>query len=293
MKKLIFSLALMAATLLSASAQEKTKTYDFGDIKSLNVGYSYQVFVTEGNSDQVKIEYDSKFEDYIKIVYVAESHQLSVTMKENLPKKLTVGHQPRINVYLEMNDISNIDLSGACNVTFEGSFKADELDVELSGASKLNKLDVKGKKLDFSCSGASNGTMSGDFSDKADLDLSGASKMTFTGNSKEMSAEISGASNLTCRGKFNSVETGCSGASKLFLEGSADNAEYECSGASNVESKNFIVKNVKAALSGASKAEVHATTNLTYMVSKASKIVYYGDASLKNISTDNIIRGIF
>ena len=51
MKKLIIILAVLTSAFISANAEEKTKTYDFGDIRSLNIGYNYQVHVTEGNSD--------------------------------------------------------------------------------------------------------------------------------------------------------------------------------------------------------------------------------------------------
>ena len=292
MKRIVLMLALMAATIFSASAEEKTKTYDFGDIKSLNVGYCYQVHVTEGNSGKVKVEYDSKFEDYMKVRYNSDAKGLSITMSDNLPKKMIVGKEPRIHVYLEMNEISRLDLSGACNVTFEGDYRSDDLDIDLSGASRLTQLNIKGKSLDIECSGASKCSLTGDFHNDVDMDVSGASNLYYEGNSKELNAEISGASRLQCIGNYDKVDTECSGASKLCLEGTADNAEFDGSGASSIEAKNFVVKDVKLALNGASKADVNATGSLTYNVGRASKIIYYGDAILKNVSTDsNVVRG--
>ena len=291
MKKFILTLAVLAATIC-ASAEEKTKTYDFGDIKILNVEYNYQVYVTKGNSGKVKIEYDSKFEDYLKVKYYADGKSLSISMDDRLPNMLKTGKQPRINVYLEMNEITKVDLSGACTVTFEGEYKAGELDIEVSGASKLNYLKIDGRNLDADCSGAAFCKISGNFTEDVELDLSGASKMEYAGNSKVFEAEISGASKLSFSGKYDNTEVTCSGASKANMEGSSESAEYECSGASNIEAEDFIVKNVKASLSGASRAEIHATDNLTYMVSRSSKIVYYGDAVLKNVSTDtNVVKG--
>ena len=292
MRKLIITLAVLVSALFSANAEEKTKTYDFGDIKSLNIGYNYQVHVTEGNSDQVKIVYDSQFEGYMDVTYNKDMHKLNISMKDNLPKKMRMGHLPRINVYLEMNDVARLDISGAASVDFEGEFKSNELDINLSGASKISQLNIKGKSLNFDCSGASKCVIGGNFSEEVELDLSGASRLDYTGNSKEFNAEISGASKLTFSGNCKETEIRCSGASSAKLEGSTDNGEYECSGASMIEAKDFVAKNLHTVLSGASKADVHATANLTYSVSRACKITYYGDAVLKNLSPEsNVVRG--
>ena len=271
MKKLFITLTVMALALFAANAEEKTKTYDFGDIRSINVGYMYEVFVTEGNSDEVKVVYDSKFEDYIQVKYTSEKRKVSISMKDNLPKVLTTGQLPRIKVYLEMNDIENLQLSGAVTVNFEGEYKAGEAKIEISGASKIKNLNIKGKSLDFTCSGASKADIEGNFSGDVDIDLSGASKVEYTGNCKEINVEASGASYAD-------------------MEGASEDAEFECSGASNIQAKKFITKNATVYLSGASKADVHATSNLAYSASRACKITYYGDAVLKNLSPDTNVR---
>ena len=273
MRKFIITLAVLAMSAFAVNAEEKTKTYDFGDIRSLNIGYNYQVHVTEGNSDEVKVVYDSKFEGYMQISYSSETHRLSISMKDNLPKNLRVGNQPRINVYLEMDDMVKLDISGAASVTFEGEFRSRDLDIDLSGASK--------------------GSVTGNFTEEVELDLSGASKFSYTGNSNSLSTEISGASKFTFAGDFRETDIRCSGASSAQMEGSSDSAEYECSGASRIEAKEFVVKDLKTVLSGASRAEVHATSSLIYSASRSCKITYYGDAVHKNISPDsNVVRGI-
>ena len=111
-------------------------------------------------------------------------------------------------------------------------------------------------------------------------------------SSRHGSLYLNSASPTTLSGDYKDTDIRCSGASSVQIEGSADNGEYECSGASRIEAREFVVKNLKTVLSGASKAEVHATTNLTYSVSRSCKITYYGDAVLKNLSPDsNVIKG--
>ena len=217
---------------------------------------------------------------------------LVMNMDKKMPKKLTMGRLQQIHVYVEMDKISSLEISGAASVTFEGEYKGEDLRIELSGASKIHNLNIDGKSLKFTCSGASNGSIEGSFAGNVDLDLSGASKLKCNCNGKEFSAEVSGASRLDFEGECTAADVRCSGASSASLEGSATEAEFECSGASRIEAEDFITKNLRADLSGASKAEVHATSNLTYTVSRACKIVYHGDAVLKNLTSEpNVVKG--
>lgn len=286
------TLASLTLALFSADAEEKTRTFNFGDIESLDINYCYQVHVTEGESGSVKIVYDSAFDEFIVADYNSESRMLVMNMDKKMPKRLTVGRSPQIHVYVEMDEITALQISGAASVTFDGEYKGNDLRIELSGASKISNLNIDGKSLRFTCSGASSGSIDGSFAGNVDLVLSGASRLDCNCDGEEFSAEVSGASKLDFEGECDSADVRCSGASSASLEGRATEAEFECSGASKIEAEDFITKNLRANLSGASKAEVHATSNLTYTVSRACKIIYHGDAVLKNLTSEpNVVKG--
>lgn len=286
------TLASLTLALFSADAEEKTRTFNFGDIESLDINYCYQVHVTEGESGSVKIVYDSAFDEFIVADYNSVSRMLVMNMDKKMPKRLTVGRSPQIHVYVEMDEITALQISGAASVTFDGEYKGNDLRIELSGASKISNLNIDGKSLRFTCSGASSGSIEGSFAGNVDLVLSGASRLDCNCDGEEFSAEVSGASKLDFEGECDSADVRCSGASSASLEGRATEAEFECSGASKIEAEDFITKNLRANLSGASKAEVHATSNLTYTVSRACKIIYHGDAVLKNLTSEpNVVKG--
>lgn len=286
------TLASLTLALFSADAEEKTRTFNFGDIESLDINYCYQVHVTEGESGSVKIVYDSAFDEFIVADYNSKSRMLVMNMDKKMPKKLTVGRSPQIHVYVEMDEITALQIGGAASVTFDGEYKGNDLRIELSGASKISNLNIDGKSLRFTCSGASSGSIEGSFAGNVDLVLSGASRLDCNCDGKEFSAEVSGASKLDFEGECDSADVRCSGASSSKMTGSATEAEFECSGASKIEAEDFITKDLRADLSGASKAEVHATSNLTYTVSRACKIIYHGDAVLKNLTSEpNVVKG--
>ena len=291
MKRILMTLAAALIALLSANAEEKTKTYKFGDIRSLEVGYLYEVYVTEGNSNKVTVIYEEDYEKHLTVKYRKDESKLSLELND-IPKKFKRGNQPHISVYLEMNDIASISLSGAGKATFKGTYKTDRLDLDLSGATSLRGLQINGNNMEADCSGAASLELTGNFSQGVDIDLSGAAKIDYKGNSDTLESDISGASDLYCNGHFETAKITCSGASNAELEGKAMTAEYECSGASSIDAEDFLVKTAEVGLTGASKAKVNASDDLYHDVSRASKMTYYGNAELHNMNADsNIVKG--
>ena len=273
MKKLFITLAAAAIAMLAANAEEKEKVYNFGEITSINAGFSYEINVTHGRSDKVKVVYDSEMEDLLEIKYSSTTKSLNLFVKKDIQKmfKNKSKNATRVQVYLEMKDIKSIDLSGAAGV---------------------NSLQINGMTLDADCSGAASAYITGNFTGKMEVDISGAAKMELNSNSAQLDADISGASKFICDGSFNKCEIVCTGASSATIKGKAGNAEYECSGASSIDAEDFIARSVDLELTGASKAKVHATSELRHNVSRASKMTYYGNAKLVNLSNDsNIVNG--
>ncbi len=291
MKRLIFTLAAITLGVVSANAEEIEKIYDFGDIKEINASYNYQINVTYGKSGKVKVVFDKDIEKELDIRY--SSQNKSIVMKRNSQKQYgNINNEP-IQVYLEMDEITTISISGASKAVFDGKFKAEDLEVELSGASSISDLLVNGKKLEANCSGASKAAISGNFTDDIELDLSGAVKLEYNGNSDILDADLSGASRLNCNGNFSTCTIVCTGASNAEISGKGTQADFECTGASSIDAKEFIVKTAEVELTGASKAKVYATDNLYHNVTRASKMTYYGEGKLHDRSenTKNIVKG--
>ena len=288
---MIITFVATVLAVFTLNAEEKTKTYEFKKITGIEAEFNYDIYVTHGRSDVVTVIYDNMYEGYMSVEHYPMSGTLSLEMNE-LPRKLRNSGHPNIKVYLEMTDVKDIDLSGAASITFQGEFSSSDLKIELSGASHLHALKVKGASLSADCSGASNANIAGIFTDEVEVEISGAADLTFNGRADSLDGEISGAAQFD--GEFN-VETcsiECSGAASANVEGSVKKLTLDGSGACSIGTKEFIAEDVNISLSGASKAKVYASKTLKYDVSRTCKMTYYGDAELENISEDNnIIRG--
>lgn len=290
MKKLLLTLSIAALSLLAASAEEKTKVYDFGDIRSLEVSYLFDIHVTAGNSDKVTVIYEEEYEKHLRVKYRKDESKLCLELND-VPKKFKRGNQPHITVYLQMNEIEDISLTGASTAEFEGKFKSTDLYIGMSGATKLKNLQVRGDALKIECSGASKAKLSGSFTEEIEVNLSGASDLTCSLDTDRLEGELSGASRFTNEGKVKDCEIEASGASRISMTGSGETIEIQGSGASSLDLKEFPVMVAYVELSGASKASVNASKTLRHNVSRTCKMTYYGEAVLQNLNEDNVVRG--
>lgn len=304
MKKILAIAILLVTVLVNAGAKEKSLKYDCGDIVSIKQGSSYSVsfefHITKGRSKSVEVVYDSELEEQIRdfeldVNFSEADRRLYVGIKE-LPRrfgriKLPLKPMP-VKVYLEMDEISSIDLSAASSAYFDGSFLSSDLEIELSGAANfVTPLKVDGKSLSLDCSGASNVSVYGDF-DEVSIDASGASYIDYRGNSKNIDGDFSGASKLYLQGDSRNSEIECSGASNMEIKGSCEKIDLEASGACKIDAKDYCVKSAVIELSGASIAKITVIDELRHDVSPASKLTYYGNPRMVNLSEiKNVVQG--
>lgn len=289
MKKYLLTLAAIAIAAIAAMAEEKTKTYNFGEINGIEAGMNYQIHVTKGKSDKITVVYDSMYEQYMNIRHAGNVLHLGI---EELPRKLRSMNIKPIKVYLEMDFIREVELSGAASASFSGEFQARNLNIDLSGATKLHGLHINGETMSIDCSGASDLTISGNFTSEIEVDLSGAADMEFDGKCLELDCELSGACSLkgsvSCR--TGSIE--CSGASRTNLTGNADKLSIDGSGACSIDTEGIAADMVHIRLSGACKARVTASGQIYHDIARSCKMTYFGDAELHNQNEDsNIVRG--
>lgn len=289
MKRLFLTLAVVATAIICADAEERSKTSSFGIIRSIQAGYNYEVHVKHGTSTDVKIVSDSEIEPYLKISYSKFSGKLNLSIA-GLPRKMRNKDFKPVRVYMEMDCISSIELSGAAEATFDGRFNAVGLDIDLSGAAEMHGLIVDGLNLDIDCSGASEMSFTGNFPEGIDIDLSGASDLHFHGDTGNLEADLSGACNLNCKGNYRYCDISCSGSSDAILSGKTDMAEFEGSGASSIKARNLESRTAEVKLSGACTAMVNASEELHYDIARSCDMTYYGDARLFNHNSDDNIR---
>ena len=181
---------------------------------AIHVGSAFDVFLSQGSEEKVAVSAaDAKDLAFIKVE--VKNGVLEVGWEKK--GKWGKGNK-KLKAWISFKNIDDLDASGACDVDIEGILKADDLKIDLSGASDLSgKIEVT-KRLTIDLSGASDAKLSGtatemkidangassfkgfDFAvDYCSAEASGASDIKITVN-KELSAHASGASDVDYKG---------------------------------------------------------------------------------------------
>lgn len=216
---LLFSLALSAQQVNDPNAEVR----EAKDFHGISVSSAFDVYITQGNTEAVAVSAtDAKTKERITVEVKAGILHIGYESKG-----LNWGSgNKKLKAYISFKNIDRLRVSGACDVFISGVLKADNLDINQSGASDLKgKLDVK----------------------KLTIDLSGASDMTVSGTATQLSIEASGASGF----KGYELETDicdarASGASDIKITVNKE-LSANASGASDVRYKgNGVIRDIKS-----------------------------------------------
>ena len=201
----LFSTGFAQKTINDANAEVRLAK----DFHAIEVSSAFDVYLTQSNEESVAVSASEvKYRDKIKV----EVRGGVLVIRYDNQGKWNTGNK-KLKAYISFKDINKLEVSGACDVYIVDNWKADNLKIDLSGASNL-KGKIDGQKLMVDLSGASDMTLSGTMGqlnieasgasgfkgydmvvDYCDAKASGASDIKITVN-KELSAEASGASDV-------------------------------------------------------------------------------------------------
>lgn len=292
MKKFLLALtAILCVTILNAQ-QVVTKDYRFSNITGIKANSIYNIKVSKGSSDVVKITADERYFRNIKI-YKEGNNTLVLECDGSF--KFT-GYNTRItegiNVVMQVSSLEELNLSGAAS--FDGSgdtYPSREFECELSGAASAKNFNVNTKETDLDLSGAGSVALGGNYG-KLEGEISGAGKAVLNGSASDVELEVSGAGNVNLNNcNANIVDLELSGAGNVTLKGSTDRLKAIVSGAATLKAKELKAIDAICYTSGASGASVYCTGTLETKTTTASKITYYGNP--KNLISHNqtVVKG--
>ncbi|HEY6506229.1 MAG TPA: head GIN domain-containing protein [Chitinophagaceae bacterium] len=233
MKKLV---AIVSIVLLGAVAHAQPTVSDPNievreakDFHGISVSSAFDVLLTQANEEKVAVS--ASEQKYLAHIKVEVKNGVLHIGWDNKGMKWTKGNK-KLKAYISFKNIDKLKASGACNLSIVGDLKADELLVDLSGASDL-KGKIEAKELVFDISGASDTRITGSTvslsvdasgassfkafglsTDYCNVKASGASAIKITVN-KELSATASGASDIDYKGEGLIRDIKTSGASSV------------------------------------------------------------------------------
>jgi hypothetical protein len=186
----------------------KTEEMEFSGFTAVEVGYAFNVSITQSSSYSVTITADKRIIDDVEVTHTEN------TLRICLKPGINIGNLVK-NAEITMPELDRLVLSGASRGTLDGFSSSNQFVLDLSGASFLQMTDVNVGDIE--------------------INVSGASTLNGKGSGGDLAAVISGASNVDL-GIFsvNDANVNLGGASRagINLDGRLD---AEVSGASTLE----------------------------------------------------------
>ena len=225
--------------VVTGSGNLETRQFNFSDITKLDISSAFEFEIVQSGSYSISITADDNLFEHIQVSKEGE------TLKIGL-KTLTSLGPVTMKAVITMPQLRGMDISGASKGSVSSFSSTENLDIEASGASSLELVEISAGDVEFEVSGASKATGDITASD-VDFDVSGASTVQLEGSASDIVADVSGASRMKLAG--------------------------------------FTVNNADVSLSGASNGTVNLSGKLDANLSGASKLEYIGEPTMGAINT--------
>ena len=238
MKKILTLLAVCAMLCSCNTDWGAMETINYpinGEYTALDISNAFQVSVSVRETEQVAaVTIGEKAHQYVQVE--VKNGTLYIGMK-----KWNFVSNEKATVVLPANPaLEELRLSGASS--FNGTLFGDNPSMKVSGASRFDgTINANADNLEVELSGASYAILNGFCDGELKIDISGASVLDGTSfPCTKINGEISGAShaNVTC---CESLKVDVSGASEIEYGTPSEECnlkvDCECSGASSVHSR--------------------------------------------------------
>lgn len=175
-----------------------------------------------------------------------------------------------VAIVVMVRSIRKLELEGFCKVEMEEAIDLESLLLEINGFSEA----IIGSTIR-----------------SLDLEMMGETKLDFTGDIDQLHCNVGGSSTMEYSGNCNEINAELSGASNMKFSGSAKVADIKITGLCDFKGAEFLVENLKIDVSGDSKGEVNALSELNVTLSGLSKLTYSGDPVVtKDISGESKLK---
>jgi hypothetical protein len=171
---LLFAMIVAAVTALAGNRDE-TQNRNVKDFNAIDVSTGIDLYITMGNTEEVKVVADDDIIDDIKTE--VRNGTLHIFQKHN--NWFNWGGNKTRKVYVTVKELNAIDASSGSDVESENTLEGEELKVSTSSGSDV-ELDVYYKNFSIDASSGSDAEISGkvkyltaEASSGSDIDASG------------------------------------------------------------------------------------------------------------------------
>lgn len=253
-RSLVFFLLSFAVMAGSAVAQTR-ETREVPAFQKISYRIPGKLFLRQGSPQKVVVEGDQERVGKIKtivkgdrLVIGDEKEDSWFTWRDNADK---------VNVYVTVEHIDGLYVSGSGVVIGETSFSSDQLDLKVSGSGAM-ELTVAVRN-------------------DIQADVSGSGDLKVKGDCKDLNSHISGSGRVfianTIRGD---AKFSVSGSGKVLASGTAQSVEADISGSGKVLAAELETSRCEVRISGSGDVEINVKDELDATISGSGTVAYKG-----------------
>ncbi len=193
-------------------ADETRNVKNFSGVSSSG---SYNVFITMGNTESLRLEGDA--EQISNIETIVENGTLKI---KNKSRNWGRSYSGRVNIYINAKTLNLIQLSGSGNMQIKGAVRSENFTAAVSGSGNVS-TNIEAKNFSATISGSGDMTVTGK-TENAKIAVSGSGN--FDGKNlatSVSSAKVSGSGNISIRAD-KALDAAMSGSGNIRYSGNAD-----------------------------------------------------------------------
>ena len=228
----LFSFGLMSCEKdelsITPSGNVTTQNYSIADFDQLVAEDLFEVYVQFSDTEEdLVIEADDNIQHLVEVN--RRNGKLTIGLEKNVRIH---GRQPTLKAYLTTKDLNTIEGSGAVNLILENAWEANNVDIELTGASTMTGTIIA-DQLDAFLTGACSMNIEGS-AHYFDIYADGASHMSDTDFSCDyLEANLTGAS--TVKVTVNrELDVDADGGSTVYYKGNGVITHQKLKGGSSI-----------------------------------------------------------
>jgi hypothetical protein len=240
LKQLLLAAALVSASSYTFAKANTTPTVTvcgfstedrhLSGFNAVSVSGSFDVFITQGPSESVKVDAPSDVID--RIITEVQGGVLKIYTKNNNGFNWNTSGNRKMIVYVSIKDINSVSLSGSGDVLFKEGLRAPSLIVKLNGSGDISgKIEVK--NLETSLSGSGDITLTGRAQTST---VSVVGSGDFTGQNlvtSNTSVKVAGSGDASVNAA-DKIEASVVGSGDIHYTGAAKNVSSSKAGSGSV-----------------------------------------------------------
>ncbi|MEM9720934.1 MAG: head GIN domain-containing protein [Bacteroidota bacterium] len=202
---------------------------EVGNFHSLDIGGIFEVVLRQGNGTSLEIEADENLMEYIEV------RESGNTLEVSLRKGINLKEYEEMNLYISMDEVETLSLSGMVSLKGETQIQGDEIVIDHGGMGTTD-LDLFANKLEANIHGMSKLKLEGKVN-QVFLDNSGMGSIHAEDlKATRLTIDNSGMGNADVYATTE-IDISSSGMGKVTYSGEAEVKSVHSSGMAKVKRK--------------------------------------------------------